>query len=718
MNRHHSSRIFAAPLVAALLAPAVLAQSGSVATRPPVARKVPHLTTIHGETLKDDYFWLREKSNPEVISYLKSENAYTDEAMKPTEGLQKTLYTEMLGRIKQTDLSVPSRIGDYYYYSRTEEGKQYPYRCRRKGGMAGAEEILLDLNKLAEGHTYLGLGAFVVSDDGNWLAYATDTTGYRQYTLRVKDLRSGQSSNEAIERAGSIVWSTDNKTLFYTTEDAVSKRSDKFWRHTVGTDRNDLLYEEKDELFDVGVGRSLDKKMIFLGSYAKTSREIRYLPANTPTGDLRIVLARQAGHEYDVDHYNGLFYITTNRDAKNFRVVTAPIADPSEKNWKPFIDHKPGLKLDGLSFFANHVVVSEREGGLTYLRVIDAKTQQSHRIATTEADYAMSIGGNPEFNTPSIRYTYQSMVTPSSVYEYDMNTRARTLLKQQEVLGGYDPTAYEARRVWAVARDGTKVPVSIVSKKGVKLDGKAPLLLYAYGSYGASMSPTFSSSRLSLLNRGAIYALAYIRGGGELGEEWREQGRMMQKLNTFYDFIDCADYLVKNSYTSPDRLVIQGGSAGGLLVGAVVNMRPDLFKAVVAQVPFVDVINTMLDASLPLTTSEWIEWGNPNNKADFDYMIKYSPYDNIRPQNYPAMLVQVSLNDSQVPYWEGTKFVARLRALKTDANPLLLKANMGAGHGGSSGRYDALRETAFTYAFVLWQMGLTDRPAGTHDHGD
>jgi oligopeptidase B len=717
MNRHRSSRIFAAPLVAALLAPAVLAQNSSVATRPPVARKSPHLTTIHGETLKDDYFWLREKSNPEAITYLKAENAYTDEAMKPTEGLQKTLYTEMLGRIKQTDLSVPSRIGDYYYYSRTEEGKQYPYRCRRKGGMAGAEEILLDLNKLAEGHTYLGLGAFVVSDDGNWLAYATDTTGYRQYTLRVKDLRSGQSSNEAIERAGSIVWSTDNKTLFYTTEDAVSKRSDKFWRHTVGTDRNDLLYEEKDELFDVGVGRSLDKKMIFLGSYAKTAREIRYLPANTPTGDLRVVLARQAGHEYDVDHYNGLFYITTNRAAKNFRVVTAPIAEPSEKNWKPFIDHKPGLKIDGLSFFANHIVVSEREGGLTYLRVIDAKTQQSHRIATPEADYAMSIGGNPEFNTPVIRYTYQSMVTPSSVYEYDMNTRARTLLKQQEVLGGYDPTAYEARRVWAVARDGTKVPVSIVSKKGVKLDGKAPLLLYAYGSYGASMSPTFSSNRLSLLNRGVIYALAYIRGGGELGEEWREQGRMMQKLNTFYDFIDCADYLVKNSYTSPDRLVIQGGSAGGLLVGAVVNMRPDLFKAVVAQVPFVDVINTMLDASLPLTTSEWIEWGNPNNKAEFVYMIKYSPYDNIRPQNYPAMLVQVSLNDSQVPYWEGTKFVARLRALKTDANPLLLKANMGAGHGGSSGRYDALRETAFTYAFMLWQMGLTDRPAGTHDHG-
>jgi oligopeptidase B len=698
------------PLVATLLAPEMLAQTDA---RPPVAMKTPHVTTVHGDTLKDDYFWLREKSNPKVTSYLEAENAYTEEVMKPTKQLQDTLYREMLGRIKQTDLSVPMRIGEYFYYSRTEEGKQYPYRCRRIGSMTGAEEILLDLNKLAEGHTYLGLGQFVVSDDGNWLAYTTDTTGYRQYTLHVKDLRSGQASSEGIERTGSVDWATDNKTLFYTTEDAVSKRSDKFWRHVVGTDRNDLLYEEKDELFDVGAGRSRDKKMIFLTAYAKTSREVRYLPANNPAAGLKVVLAREAGHEYDVDHYNGLFYITTNKAAKNFKVVTAPIDAPAEKNWKPFIPHTPGLKIDGLNFFANHLVVSEREGGLPYLRVIDMKTQQSHRVATTEPDYAMSIGENPEFETSAIRYTYQSMVTPSTVFEYDMNTRARTLLKQQEVLGGYDSTAYEARRVWAVARDGTKVPISIVSKKGLTLDGRAPLLLYAYGSYGASMAPTFSSNRLSLLDRGVVYALAYIRGGGELGEEWREQGRMMQKLNTFHDFIDCADYLVTNKYTSSDRLVIQGGSAGGLLVGAVVNMRPDLFKAVVAQVPFVDVINTMLDASLPLTTSEWIEWGNPNKKADFDYMIKYSPYDNVKAQNYPAMLVQVSLNDSQVPYWEGTKFAARLRALKTDANPLLLKANMGAGHGGASGRYDALHETAFTYSFMLWQWGLAPKTTGT-----
>jgi oligopeptidase B len=466
------------------------------------------------------------------------------------------------------------------------------------------------------------------------------------------------------------------------------------------------LYEEKNELFDLGAGRSRDKKMIFVASYAKTSTEVRYLPADAPASSLKVILPREADHEYDADHYQGLFYITTNKGAKNFKVVTAPIADPSEKNWKTYIEHNPAVKVNGLSFFANHIVVSEREGGLTQLRIIDPKTKESHRITTDESDFAISLASNPEFNTGTLRFNYQSMVTPSSVYDYDMATKERKLLKRQEVLGGYDPSRYEARRVWAVARDGTKVPISIVHKKGIALDGKAPLLLYGYGSYGASGAPTFSSNRLSLLDRGVIYANAYIRGGGEMGEEWREQGRMMQKMNTFTDFIDCADFLVKNRYTSSDRLVIHGGSAGGLLVGAVTNMRPGLFKAVVAQVPFVDVINTMLDASLPLTTSEYLEWGNPNEKPAFDYIMKYSPYDNIKAANYPAMLVQVSLNDSQVPYWEGTKLVAKLRAVKTDRNPLLLKANMGAGHGGSSGRYDALRETAFTYSFMLWQMGV------------
>jgi oligopeptidase B len=676
------------------------------AAQPPLAARKPHTTEIHGYTLRDDYFWLREKSNPDVIKYLEAENAYTEQVMQSTKALQDTLYSEMLGRIKQTDLSVPSRIGNYFYYSRTEEGRQYPYMCRRKGSMEGPEEILLDVNALAEGKKFLGVGAYVVSDDGNWLAYSIDTTGYRQYSLHVKNLQHGQTLPENIERVGSVVWSTDNKTLFYTTEDAVSKRSDKFWRHTVGAAGSDLLYDEKDELFDLGASRSLDKKVIFVGSYAKTSTEVRYLPADTPNGTLTMVVPRSPEHEYDVDHYDGLFYITTNKQAKNFRVVTAPVSDPSEKNWKSFIDHNPAIKINGLSFFAHHAVVSEREGGLTQLRVIDMTTKQSHRISTEEPDYALSLATNPEFDTTTVRFNYQSMVTPSSVYDYDMNTRTKKLLKRQEVLGGYDPSRYTASRVWAVARDGTKVPISVVRRKDVALDGRAPLLLYGYGSYGASGAPTFSSNRLSLLDRGVIFVNAYIRGGGELGEDWRDQGRMMKKLNTFNDFIDCAEYLVKNKYTSTGRLVIQGGSAGGLLVGAVTNMRPDLFKAVVAQVPFVDVMNTMLDASLPLTTSEYLEWGNPNEKPAFDYMMKYSPYDNIRAVRYPAMLVQVSLNDSQVPYWEGTKFVAKLRATKTDTNPLLLKANMGAGHGGASGRYDALHETAFTYAFMLWQMGV------------
>jgi oligopeptidase B len=689
--------------VLALLSPL----TSALTDQPPIAKKVPHVTQIHGYTLKDDYFWLREKKNPEVIKYLEEENAYTDEIMKPTKDLQEALYKEMLSHIKQTDLSVPSRIGDYYYYSRTQQGKQYPYMCRKKGSLDAKEELLLDLNKLAEGNTFLGLGRYTVSDDGNLLAYSTDTTGYRQYTLHIKNLVTGDTLSEKIERTGSIVWANDNKTIFYTTEDPVSKRSDKFWRHAAGTDKSDLIYEEKNELFDVGASRSLDKKMIFLTSYAKTSREIRYLPAGNPTGEFKVIFPREDGHEYDVDHYKGLFYITTNKGAKNFRVVTAPINDPSEKNWETFIPHNPKVKIDGLITFVNHFVVAEKEGGLNYLRVIDMRTKQSHRIATDESDYALFLSGNPEYNTAVVRFNYQSMVTPSCVYDYDMNTRKRKLLKQQEVLGGYNAKNYEAKRIWSVSRDGTRVPISVVYRKGVKMDASAPLLLYGYGSYGASMSPTFSSTRLTLLDRGVIYALAYIRGGGELGEEWREQGRMMHKMNTFNDFIDCAEYLVKNKYTSSDRLVIHGGSAGGLLMGAVTNMRPDLFKAVVAQVPFVDVMNTMLDASLPLTTSEYIEWGNPNEKAAFDYMIKYSPYDNIAAKHYPAMLVQVSLNDSQVPYWEGTKFVAKLRATKTDKNPLLLKVNMGAGHGGSSGRYDALREIAFTYSFVLWQMGLT-----------
>lgn len=676
--------------------------------KPPAAKKETKITKINGYELKDDYFWLRDKKNPEVTKYLEAENAYLESYMKPSEAFQKTLYDEMLKRIKQTDTSVPYRYGDYWYYTRTEEGKQYPiyFRSRKQNG--DDEKLLLDLNELSKGLKYYAVGAFAVSDDGNYLAFSSDTTGYRQYTLQIKDLRTGKLLPDKIERVTSVVWANDNKNLLFVTEDDVTKRSDKFWRHEIGANKNDLVYEEKDELFDIGVNRSRDKKMIFLTSVAKTMREVRFMPADNANAEPKIVLPREKDHEYSVDFYNGEFYITTNKNATNFRVVRAPLADPSEKNWKEFIAHNPLIKIEDVNFFKDYAVESELENGLEFLRVIDMKSGKSNRIETPESVYTMNLGTNPEFDAPTIRFNYSSMITPISTFDYDLKTRKTTLLKQQEVLGGYDKTKYETERVWTVSRDGVKVPVSLVMKKGTRLDGSAPMLLYAYGSYGISIPPNFNSNRLSLVDRGMIYAIAHIRGGGELGEDWRQAGRMFKKINTFNDFIDAADWLVKNKYTSSDRLVIQGGSAGGLLMGAVVNMRPDLFKAAIVQVPFVDVMNTMLDASLPLTTSEYIEWGNPNEKQAFDYMIRYSPYDNVKKQNYPNLLVLTSLNDSQVPYWEGAKFVAKIRAMNPDAkNTVLLKTNMGAGHGGSSGRYDALHEIALNYAFALKQVGIT-----------
>src|ERR1700704_191232 len=674
--------------------------------QPPMAQKKTKTTKIHGETLVDDYFWLREKANPAVMDHLKAEDAYALTMMKHTEPLQAKLYAEMLSHIKQTDENVPYRQGDYFYYSRTFEGKQYPVYCRKKGSLDAKEEIVLDQNELAKGQKFMSIGAYSPSDDGNLLAYSTDNTGYRQYTLHVKDLRTGTLFSENIERVDSITWATDNKTFFYVTEDAVSKRSDKFFRHVLGSDKYELLYEEKDELFDIDTQRSRDKAVIMLAAFSKTSTEFRYIPASDPNAEWKTILPRQADHEYDIDHRGNLFYIRTNKGAKNFRVVTAPVSDPSEKNWKEFVAHRPAVKVDGVDLFSDHAVLSEWENGLQQLEIIDFKNNKRHRVAFPEPVYAAGLSANREYKTSVLRYSYQSMVTPGSVFDYDMNTQQATLKKQNEVPGGFDKANYKSERLFATASDGTKIPLSMVYRRGTKLDGSAPLLLYGYGSYGASIPPTFSSSRLALLDRGVIYVIAHIRGGGELGEEWRQAGRMMNKINTFTDFIASAEHLIKGKYTSKDRLVIQGGSAGGLLVGAVTNMRPDLFKAVVAQVPFVDVINTMLDASLPLTTSEYIEWGNPNEKPAYDYMKKYSPYDNVHAANYPAMLIKVSLNDSQVPYWEGAKFVAKIREMKTDHNPLLLKTNMGAEHGGASGRYDAIHETAFDYAFMLWQMGL------------
>ncbi len=686
----------------------VMAQDGNTSAmlQPPITEKKPKITEINGDRLVDNYFWLREKSNPAVIAHLEAENAYTAAVMKPTQALQEKLYNEILSHIKQTDVNVPYRQGDYFYYSRTKEGLQYPIFFRKKGSLDANEELILDQNELAKGQKFMALGALLPSDDGNLLAFSTDNTGYRQYVLHVKDLRTGEILPEKIERVDSVVWATDNKTLFYVTEDAVTKRNDKLFRHSLGSDKYDLLYQEQDELFDIGVGRTRDKAIIFVEAASKTSTETRYIPANNPNAEWKTILPREADHEYDISHRGDLFYIRTNKGAKNFRVVTAPVSDPSEKNWKEFIAHRPAVKVDGVSLFADHAVLSEWENGLQQLEIIDFKTNKRHRIEFPEPVYFAGLAANREFDTHVVRYSYNSLVTPNSVFDYDMDTHKATLLKQTEVPGGFDKANYKSERVFATASDGTKIPMSVVYRRNVKLDGSAPMLLYGYGSYGASIPPTFSAGRLALLDRGVIYVIAHIRGGGELGEPWREAGRMMKKMNTFTDFIAGAEHLIKNKYTSSDRLVIQGGSAGGLLMGAVTNMRPDLFKAVVAQVPFVDVINTMLDGSLPLTTSEYIEWGNPNEKAAYDYMRKYSPYDNVAPKKYPAMLVKVSLNDSQVPYWEGSKFVAKIRELKTDHNPLILKANMGAGHGGASGRYDAIHETAFDYAFMLWQMGL------------
>jgi len=688
----------------------VLAQSngGAGAPQPPMAEKKPKTTNIHGTTLVDDYFWLREKTNPAVMAHLQAEDAYTQSVMKPTEALQEKLYKEMLSHIKQTDTNVPYRQGNYFYYSRTEEGKQYPIFCRKKGSLEAPEEVVIDVNELAKGQKFMSVGLVQPSDDGNLLAYSTDNTGYRQYMLHFKDLRSGVLLPDQAERVTSFAWANDNKSFFYVTEDAVTKRSDKVFRHVLGTDKTELVYDEKDELFDIGVDRSLDKAMIFLAAFSKTSTESSYLRADDPNGTFKVIIPRSPEHEYDVDYRNNLFYIRTNKGAKNFRIVTAPVNDPSEKNWKDFVAHNPAVKIEGINLFADHAVLSEWEGGLQQLEVINFKNNERHRIKFPEPVYSAGLTSNREYNTSVVRYVYNSMVTPASIFDYDMNTGKTTLLKQQEVPGGFDRNNYQSERVFATASDGTKIPMSMVYRKGVKMDGSAPLLLYGYGSYGVSIPPGFSPPRLALLDRGVIYVIAHIRGGGELGEEWRQAGRMMNKMNTFTDFIACAEGLIKNKYTSKDRLVIQGGSAGGLLMGAVSNMRPDLFKAVVSQVPFVDVLNTMLDASLPLTTSEYIEWGNPNEKAAFDYMKTYSPYDNIAKKDYPAMLVKVSVNDSQVPYWEGTKLVAKLRTMKTDHNPLLLKVNFGAGHGGASGRYDALHETAFDYAFMLWQMGITD----------
>jgi oligopeptidase B len=676
---------------------------------PPVAKRVPRTTQVHGTTLSDDYFWMRDKKNPEVISYLEAENAYTTAMTKQTAELQERLYKEMLSRIKQTDTNVPYPLGGYLYYTRTEQGQQYPTYARRKGSMEADEQVLLDLNEMAKGHSFMSVGDFDVTRDANLLAYSTDTNGYREYTLYVKDLRTNETTKIA-ERVSSLAWAADDRTLFYVVDHPINKNPYQLYRHVMGkSGADELVYEERDEMFHIGVERTRSRGYIFLTSASHTTSEVRYVAADRPSEPLRLILARAAGHEYYADHHGDNFYIRTNEGgARNFKLVSVPAADPRHENWKEVIPHRAGVMLDSVEFFKDFYVVSERGNATPRLRVFDFKTTKPADIAVPEPVYSISFGENHEYETSKVRYNYQSFITPSSVYDYDVKTGRSELLKRQPVLGGYDPGAYKSERVYATASDGTRVPVSLVYKKDLKLDGRRPLLLDAYGSYGIPRHVSFSSNRLSLLDRGVIFATAHIRGGGDLGKEWHDAGKMMSKKNTFTDFIAAAEHLVKEGYTSKDRLVITGGSAGGLLMGAVTNMRPDLFKAVVAYVPFVDIINTELDDTLPLTAGEWEEWGNPvKSKENFLYMLSYSPYDNVAAKNYPAMLVKTSLNDSQVLFHEPTKWVARLRATKTDKNPLLFKINMGAGHGGASGRYDALHEAAFDYAFMLTQMGIT-----------
>ncbi len=685
------------------LATAAPIASGAASLTPPVAKIDPKVDTVHGEERVDNYFWIREKSNPEVIEYLEAENRYTEAMMQHTEDFQEQLYQELLGRIKETDLSVPEKLDDYYYYTRTEEGRQYPIYCRKQGNLEAAEEILLDQNALAEEHEYLEMGVYKISPNHQLLAYSTDTTGGESYTLYIKDLNTDQLLADQIPNTYySVEWASDNQTLFYTTLDA-AKRPYKLYRHQLGStpEADMLIYHETDESFFLDVSKTRSKAYLLMELENINTSEVHYLEAAQPTGDFKVIAPRQPELEYSVEHHGNQFFIVTNADAVNFKLMRAAASNPSRANWEEMIPHRETVKLDSVSAFQNHLVISEREAGLQKIRVHNLTTDAEHAVDFPEPVYTVRQGRNPEFNTNTLRFNYASLVTPMSVFDYEMDTGTRELKKRDEVLGGYNPSLYESERIFANATDGTPIPISLVYKKGLIKDGGSPLLLYGYGSYGINSEPYFSSNRLSLLDRGFRYAIAHIRGGEEMGRTWYETGKLLHKRNTFTDFVACADHLVAEKYTTSDKLVIQGGSAGGLLMGAVTNMRPELFEIVIAKVPFVDVVNTMLDTSIPLTVIEYDEWGNPNENVFYDYIKSYSPYDNIEAKVYPHILVTAGLNDPRVHYWEPTKWTAKLRALKTGDNRLLLKTEMGAGHGGPSGRYDYLREIAFEYAFIF-----------------
>ncbi len=697
---------------------------------PPRARVSPVRHEMHGVVRVDDYHWLRDRGDPAVTAYLEAENAYAQAVLAPTEALQETLFAEIKGRIRQTDMSAPYREGAHLYYTRYEDGREYPIHCRRPVDEPAAartpgsvdagetrvvpaavdgEQILLDVNALAEGRDFCQVSALEVSPDGRLLAYAIDVEGRRIHTIRVKDLAADALLDDELTGVTSnLVWANDDRTLFYTRQHPETLRWHRVYRHALGTPQAEdvLVYEETDETFNCEVGKTRSKRYLLIASAQTVSTEYRFLDADRPDGGFDVFWPRARDHEYDVDHYRDRFYVRTNHGARNFRLMETDVAGTAPERWVEVAPHRDDVLLESFALFRGHLVLQERCAGLTRLHVRPWSGDGAHVIAFDEPVYDVHVSVNREADTRLLRFAYESLTTPRSIYDYDMDVRSRTLLKRQEVLGGFDPAAYAAERVLATAPDGRRVPISLVARAGAPRDGTGPLLLYGYGAYGISMDPTFNSARLSLLDRGFRFAIAHVRGGQELGRPWYDDGRLGRKRNTFTDFIACAEHLVRAGYTRPERLYAMGGSAGGLLVGAVLNMRPDLFAGAVAQVPFVDVLTTMLDDSIPLTTGEYDEWGNPHERAAFDDILAYSPYDNVAARDYPALLVLAGLHDSQVQYWEPAKWVAKLRALKTDARPLLLRTNLDAGHGGVSGRYRRYRETALQYAFLLREAGV------------
>jgi len=674
-----------------------------------MVKKIPTQLETHGHVRVDNYYWLRERDNPEVIRYLNDENALAADAMAHTQEFEKKLFEEIKGRIKQTDLSVPYKREDYFYYTRFEAGKEYPIYCRKLAALDAPEQVMLDGNALAQGHEFFSIGGTAVSSAQDLLSYATDTQGRRIHTTYIKHLATGALLPDVIANVTeNLAWGNDNRTLFYGKQEETTLRQYQIWRHIVGTDAatDQLVYQEDDETFSVYIFKTKSKRYLLLVSAQTITYECRYLDADEPLGDFKIFLPRARGHEYQIDHIADRFLIRTNDQAKNFRLMATPVAQPGREYWREIIPHRDDVYLGDFELFKDYMVLEERARGLTQIRVVPWSGSGAHYLEFAEPAYRAHLGANMEFDTKIVRFDYTSMKTPQSIYDYDVNTRERKLLKQEEVLGGFNADDYVTERLHARAADGTEIPLSLLYRKGLRKDGRNPTLLYGYGSYGVSIDAAFASPRLSLVDRGFVYAIAHIRGGQELGRQWYDDGKLLKKKNTFTDFVACAEFLISERFTNPEKLFAMGRSAGGLLIGVATNLRPDLFKGVVAEVPFVDVVTTMLDASIPLTAGEYDEWGDPNKKEFYDYMLSYSPYDNVARKPYPAMLITGGLHDSQVQYWEPAKWVAKLRELKTDANPVLLKTNMDAGHGGASGRFRRHQETAFSYVFLLDLAGI------------